>query len=102
MPFRFFDPDFSLGLLYTPFAIVLGLAYVYLPLMVLPIYASLEKLDFRLVEAASDLYANKWAAMRHVVVPLAIPGIAAGCILVFVPSLLTKHKSRYAPSKPST
>jgi spermidine/putrescine transport system permease protein len=87
LPFRYFNPDFSLGLLYTPFAIVLGLAYVYLPLMVLPIYASLEKLDFRLVEAASDLYASKWSAMRHVVIPLAKPGIAAGCILVFVPAL---------------
>jgi spermidine/putrescine transport system permease protein len=87
IPFRYFDPNFSLGLLYTPFAIILGLAYVYLPLMVLPIYASLEKLDFRLVEAASDLYSSKWSAIRHVVIPLSIPGIAAGCILVFVPAL---------------
>ena len=87
-PFRFvgiFGPDDSLGLLYTPYAVILGLTYTYLPLMVLPIYASLEKLDFRLVEAAADLYANKWTAIRHVVVPLTLPGIAAGAILVFIP-----------------
>jgi spermidine/putrescine transport system permease protein len=87
LPFRYLDPNFSLGITYTPIAIVIGLVYVYLPLMILPIYASLEKLDFRLVEAASDLYASKWAAMRHVVVPLSAPGIAAGSILVFVPAL---------------
>ena len=89
-PFRFvglLGPDDSLGLLFTPFAIVLGLTYTFLPLMVLPIYASLEKLDFRLVEAASDLYADKWTAIRHVVIPLTLPGIAAGAILVFIPCM---------------
>jgi len=85
--FGLIGPGESLGLLYTNTAILIGLTYTYLPLMVLPIYASLEKLDFRLVEAATDLYANKWAAMRHVVLPLAAPGIAAGAILVFVPAL---------------
>ena len=80
-------PGESLGLLYSNTAILIGLTYTYLPLMVLPIYASLEKLDFRLVEAAADLYADKWAAMRHVVLPLAAPGIIAGAILVFVPAL---------------
>ena len=87
-PLRFlgiFGPDESLGLLYTPTAVVLGLTYTYLPLMVLPIYASLEKLDFRLVEAAADLYSTKWSAIRHIVVPLTLPGIAAGAILVFIP-----------------
>ncbi len=87
-PFKWvglFGPDDSLGLLYTPFAVVLGLTYTYLPLMVLPIYASLEKLDFRLVEAAADLYSNKWSAIRYVVVPLTLPGIVAGAILVFIP-----------------
>ncbi|GIX14636.1 MAG: hypothetical protein KatS3mg118_2595 [Paracoccaceae bacterium] len=62
-PFRalgLLGPDGTLGLLYTNTAILIGLTYTYLPLMVLPIYASLEKLDFRLVEAASDLYADKW------------------------------------------
>jgi len=79
--------DESLGLLYTDQAILIGLTYTYLPLMVLPIYASLEKLDFRLVEAASDLYADNLTAVRKVVIPLALPGIIAGCILVFVPAL---------------
>lgn len=75
------------GILYTNTAILIGLTYTYLPLMILPIYASLERLDFRLVEAASDLYANRWASLRHVVIPLAAPGIVAGVILVFVPAL---------------
>ncbi len=89
-PLRFLgvlDADGSLGLLYSPGAVVLGLTYTYLPLMVLPIYASLEKLDFRLVEAAADLYSNKWGAIRHVVIPLTGPGIAAGAILVFIPCM---------------
>ena len=55
--------------------------------MVLPIYSSLEKLDFRLVEAAYDLGADKWRALRRIVIPLAMPGIAAGAILVFIPCL---------------
>jgi spermidine/putrescine transport system permease protein len=90
VPFRFLDilgPDGSLGLLYTPTAVIIGLTYTYLPLMVLPVYASLEKLDFRLVEAAADLYSNKWSAIRHIVVPLTMPGIAAGAILVFIPCM---------------
>jgi spermidine/putrescine transport system permease protein len=76
-----------LGLLYTPYAIMIGLTYSFLPFMVLPIYASLEKLDFRLVEAAYDLGANRRRALRRIIVPLALPGIAAGAILVFVPCL---------------
>lgn len=79
--------DESLGMMYTNGAIAVGLIYTYLPLMVLPIYASLEKLDFRLVEAAHDLYADRLKVMKEIVVPLAMPGIIAGCILVFVPSL---------------
>lgn len=75
------------GILYTNTAILIGLTYTYLPLMILPIYASLERLDFRLVEASADLYANRWASLRHVVIPLAAPGIVAGVILVFVPAL---------------
>lgn len=77
----------SLEMMYTNGAIAVGLIYTYLPLMVLPIYASLEKLDFRLIEAAHDLYASRLQVMRRVVLPLATPGIIAGCILVFVPSL---------------
>ena len=77
----------SLGMMYTDGAIAIGLTYSYLPLMVLPIYASLEKLDFRLLEAASDLYASRWEVMWKVVIPLCKPGIIAGCILVFIPCI---------------
>ena len=77
----------SLRMMYTDGAIAIGLTYSYLPLMVLPIYASLEKLDFRLLEAASDLYANRWQVMTKVVIPLCKPGIIAGSILVFIPCL---------------
>ena len=74
-------------MLYTEFAIMLGMAYVYLPLMVLPLYASIEKLDFRLVEAAYDLYATRIKVLWRIIVPLVKPGIFAGSILVFIPSL---------------
>lgn len=76
-----------INVLYTPFATGIGLTYSFLPFMVLPIYASLEKLDFRLVEAAFDLGANRVRALFRVIVPLSAPGIIAGCILVFVPCL---------------
>ena len=81
-----FEPG-TFDLLYTNAAIFIGLVYSYLPFMVLPLYASLEKMDFRLIEAASDLYASKWQAARHVIVPLAKPGIVAGSLLVFIPSI---------------
>ncbi len=74
-------------MMFTDFAIAFGMTYVYLPLMVLPVYASIEKLDFRLVEAGYDLYANRWRCLRRVIVPLVKPGIIAGSILVFIPSL---------------
>ncbi|MGO1119106.1 ABC transporter permease [Rhodovibrionaceae bacterium A322] len=74
-------------MLYTDFAIALGLLYVYLPLMVLPLYASIEKLDFRLVEAGYDLYANRWKVLRKVIFPLIKPGVIAGSILVFIPAI---------------
>ncbi|MGF1608060.1 MAG: ABC transporter permease [Kiloniellales bacterium] len=76
-------------LLYTDGAILLGLVYTYVPFMVLPIYASLEKLDVRLIEAAHDLYADRLQAMRRIVIPLSLPGIVAGSILVFIPALGT-------------
>jgi spermidine/putrescine transport system permease protein len=79
--------DEPISLLYSNTAITIGLVYSFLPFMVLPIYASLEKLDLRLVEAAFDLGANKRRAFLRVIVPLAMPGIVAGCILVFIPSL---------------
>ncbi len=79
--------DDTLGLMYSNFAIAVGLTYTFIPLMVLPIYASLEKLDFTLVEAAADLYSSKWEAFTKVIIPLSKPGIIAGCLLVFIPSL---------------
>ena len=79
--------DAAIGLLYTDDAVIIGLLYTYLPFMVLPIYTSLEKMDWRLVEAAFDLGANRWKALKRIIIPLAMPGIVAGCILVFIPSL---------------
>lgn len=74
-------------MLFTDGAILAGMVYVYLPLMVLPLYASMEKLDFRLVEAGYDLYATPFRVLRRIVVPLVKPGMIAGSILVFIPSL---------------
>lgn len=74
-------------LLYTEGAIILGLNYTQVPFMILPVYAALERLDGRLIEAARDLFASKWATVRLVTLPLAMPGIVAGSILVFIPSL---------------
>lgn len=84
----------SLGIIETPIqimftdtAIMMGMVYVYLPLMVLPLYASMEKLDFRIVEAGYDLYATRLQVLWRIIIPLVKPGIIAGSILVFVPSL---------------
>ncbi len=74
-------------LLYNNFAVLIGLVYGELPFMILPLFASLEKLDLSLLEAAQDLGAGRAAAFRRVTVPLTMPGIVAGVILVFVPSL---------------
>jgi spermidine/putrescine transport system permease protein len=71
----------------TDIAVQLGLFYSYLPFMVLPIYAAVERYNFALSEAAADLYAGRWTILWHIVVPVVKPGIVAGCILVFVPSL---------------
>ena len=79
--------DAPITLLYTDGAILLGLVYTYVPFMVLPIYAAVEKLDLRLVEAAHDLYAGRMRALRRVILPLAKPGLVAGSILVFIPSV---------------
>jgi len=79
--------DQPIQMLYTDGAILFGMVYVYLPLMVLPLYASMERLDFRLVEAGYDLYAGRFAVLRRIIVPLVRPGIVAGSILVFIPSL---------------
>jgi spermidine/putrescine transport system permease protein len=74
-------------LLFTNSAILIGLVYGYLPFMVLPLYAALERMDWSLVEAARDLYADGWTAFRKVTWPLSRPGVIAGSILVFIPSL---------------
>ncbi|MCV3239661.1 ABC transporter permease [Mesorhizobium sp. ZC-5] len=74
-------------MLFTDFAIMVGMVYVYLPLMVLPLYASMEKLDFRLIEAGYDLYATRFKVLRRIIFPLVKPGVIAGSILVFIPAL---------------
>ena len=76
-----------LPLLYNDFAVLLGQVYGELPFMILPLYASLEKLDRSLLEAASDLGARPARALLRVTLPLSAPGIVAGCVLVFIPSL---------------
>jgi ABC-type spermidine/putrescine transport system permease subunit I len=81
--------DKPITILYTNFAILLGMLYSFLPFMVLPLYASLEKLDFRLVEAAYDLYATRRRVLWRIIIPLSKPGIIAGCLLVFIPALGT-------------
>ena len=80
-------PTGPLSLLYTPTAVVIGLVYAYLPFMILPIYGSAEKLDNALIEAAYDLGAGPLRAFSAVIVPLTMPGIAAGTLLVFVPAI---------------
>jgi spermidine/putrescine transport system permease protein len=107
------DPDFVLWrwlgvgqfeILYTPTAIYIGVVYNYLPLMVLPLYAALERMDWSLVEAAQDLGDNAFRAFRRVTLPLVLPGVVAGSLLVFipvtgeylVPAILGGDKTAYA------
>jgi spermidine/putrescine transport system permease protein len=85
------DPEFPIfrwlgvDLLYTEQAIYIGVVYNYLPLMVLPLYAALERLDWSLVDAAQDLGDPPWRSLRRITLPLALPGIVAGSLLVFIP-----------------
>ena len=79
--------DQPVQIMFTDWAVLFGMIYVYLPLMVLPIYASMEKLDFRLVEAGYDLYATRFGVLRRIIIPMVKPGIVAGSILVFIPAL---------------
>ena len=79
--------DAPLKLIYTDTAVVLGLFYLMLPFMILPLYANMEKLDYRLVEAARDLGASTLATFSRVIWPLSMPGVFAGCIMVFVPTM---------------
>lgn len=86
--------DAPLDLLYTNGAVFIGLVYGYLPFMILPLYVAIERISPSLEEAALDLYASGLSVFWHVVIPLARPGIVAGCILVFIPSVgafITPH-----------
>ncbi len=74
-------------LLATPVAVVAGLTYNFLPFMVLPLFASLDKIDYRLIEAANDLYANPFRAFFKVTWPLSLPGVVSGTLLTFIPSV---------------
>jgi spermidine/putrescine transport system permease protein len=76
-----------MGFMYTPFAVVIGLVYNFLPFMILPIYTSVEKIDGSLIEAAYDLGARPFHVFTRIILPLTAPGIAAGVILVFVPAI---------------
>lgn len=78
--------DESMRLTSTPFAVVSGLTYNFLPFMTLPLYASLERIDPRTLEASGDLYANAFTTFRKVTVPLSLPGVVAGTLLTFIPA----------------
>lgn len=77
--------DSAYHILATPIAVISGLTYNWLPFMVLPLYVALEKIDPRLIEAANDLYAGRWQAFRRVTLPLSMPGLVAGSLIVFIP-----------------
>jgi spermidine/putrescine transport system permease protein len=76
-----------LEILYKPAAVLIGLTYTYLPFMILPIYTSAEKIENSLIEASMNLGAGPWRTLAHVILPLTKPGIFAGVLLVFVPSI---------------
>jgi putrescine transport system permease protein len=79
--------DRPIQMLYNDFAVYLGIVYSYLPFMILPLYANLERLNLDLLEAASDLGARRWQAFLDVTLPLSMPGIIGGCLLVFIPAV---------------
>jgi putrescine transport system permease protein len=79
--------DHPLTIMYTPAAIYIGIVYSYLPFMILPVYAALERLDPSLLEAASDLGARPWKAFLRITLPLSMPGLVAGSLLVFIPAV---------------
>lgn len=79
--------DSPIQLTYTPTALLIGMVYVYLPLMVLPLFAAIDRFDMRLLEAGYDLYASRWQVLRRIILPIVKPGIIAGSILVLVPCL---------------
>ena len=75
------------SVLYTPVSVIAGITYNFLPFMILPLYVALEKIDISLLEAAGDLYASRWQTFRRVTFPLALPGVFAGTILTFIPTM---------------
>lgn len=75
------------GFLFSNGAMLTGMIYSYIPLMILPVFAAIERLDTPMIEASHDLYANRWVTLRRVILPVAWPGLMAGAILVFVPCL---------------
>ena len=75
------------SILYSPIAVIAGITYNFLPFMILPLYVALEKIDGSLLEAAEDLYASSWQTFRRVTFPLALPGVFAGSILTFIPTM---------------
>jgi putrescine transport system permease protein len=79
--------DQPIQMLQTDFAVFIGMVYSYLPFMILPLYANLEKLDLTLLEAAADLGSKPWESFLKVTLPLSVPGIIAGCLLVFIPAV---------------
>lgn len=79
--------DDPIKMAYSPFAVALGLFYSYLPFMVLPLFTALSRFDMSLLTAAHDLYASRWAALRHVLLPNIKQGVVSGCLLVFIPSI---------------
>jgi spermidine/putrescine transport system permease protein len=79
--------DQPIQIMYTDTAVFVGMVYVYIPLMVLPLFAAIDRFDMRLLEAAYDLYASRWQVLRRIILPLISPGIVAGSILVFIPAL---------------
>jgi|TARA_B110000483_G_scaffold234101_1_gene303725 putrescine transport system permease protein len=79
--------DAPLQMLYTDMAVYLGIVYTYIPFMILPLYASLEKMDISLLDAATDLGAKPWQTFIDVTLPLSVPGIIAGSLLVFIPAI---------------
>lgn len=82
---RILTDDTRIPMLYTPFSVYLGIVYNYLPLMIFPLYVSLERLDKTLLEASKDLGANRWATFRQVTLPLTAPGLYTGILLTFIP-----------------
>jgi len=84
-PNGYLATDFGINILYTKYAVAVGLVYNYLPLFILPVFASLERMDWNLIEAATDLGAHPFTAFRQITLRLTLPGVVTGALLVFIP-----------------